>query len=142
MAEESKNCVVAVSDWQMQCCGEPFKIGGTVEWLLHRYGKPSEIYDGLVDYYYDHHTDKWRELYKAVGVVGRIMALYYKIEPPSEDKRGTPEFVSRCIYKKAVEVNEADGWEDDDGDLKFRGYEVYLSNCTIRPAEKYEVTFS
>ncbi|MDR1483034.1 MAG: hypothetical protein LBI74_10455 [Synergistaceae bacterium] len=139
MSEELKNCVVHVSDWQMQCCGEPFKIGGAVEWLLHRNGKPSEIYDGLVDYYYQHHNNQWRELYKAVGVVDRIMALYYyEIEPPSEDKRGTREF----FYKKAVEVNEADGWEADDGDLKFRGYEVYLSNCTIRPAEKYEVTFS
>lgn len=50
-------CVVLYEDWQMQCCGVPFKIGDTVRWIVMKsdsYNPPVDV--GTIDYYYEAHN--------------------------------------------------------------------------------------
>jgi hypothetical protein len=35
-----------MADWQMQCCGEPFSVGATVEWTLAPIGDRGAIAEG------------------------------------------------------------------------------------------------
>ena len=134
-------CVIDIEDWQMQCCGDPFKIGDTVEWIIHRledYNAPPE---NGAEYYYEHHSSEWNELFMVIGVVTEIKAQYYKHEKRTPTEKHPQGYIAH-IYKKSVNVNEADGWDEDIGKLKFGGYAVALTDFTIRPANKEEVTFS
>lgn len=143
-----QTCVIIIEDWQMQCCGATFKIGDKVKWIAHKYEKPSEVTGRMVEYYYEHHSSEWQELFKAEGVVAEIKALFCRYEErpnPYGDKKGVLRYP---IYEKAVDVDFAYGCADDDGryedidGLEFGEYEVVLRDCVIRPAKESEITFS
>ena len=143
-----EKCVIAIEDWQIQCCGTTFKLGDKVEWLLQKYDKRSEVTDEMVEYYYEHHSSEWKELFKAIGTVDRIKALYCRYEKRPNEYGNKQGFVNYPIYEKAVDVDvgygsaDDDGWHDDIDGLEFGEYEVTLRDCVIVPARKSEVTFS
>jgi len=137
-----KKCVIAIDDWQMQCCGTPFKLGDDVEWILHRHGKKSKLTDNMVEFYYEHHSSEWENLFKATGAVDKIEALFCRYEKRPNEHGNKKGFVNYAIYEKALNVDAADGWHGDVDGLKFVAYEVTLRDCVIVPAKKTEVTFS
>jgi hypothetical protein len=112
-----------------------------VEWIVEKFGKVSLDSGDIIDYIYEHHSSEWKKLFKMVGIVTQIKAKYYKIENPPEEKKGTPEYICKSIYKEAIEIQETDGFEKNRRGLEFRDYEVYLKDCAIRPAHKSEITF-
>jgi len=143
-----KTCVIAIEDWQMQCCGTTFTVGEKVEWIVHELGKPSEVTGRMVEYYYEQHSSDWQKLFRAVGVVTEIKALYCSYEQRPNEYGNKQGFVRYPIYEKAVDVDTAygcadsDGWYEDIDGLEFIEYEVTLRDCAIRPAKESEVTFS
>ena len=144
----TKVCVIAIEDWQIQCCGTSFKVGDKVEWIVHEYGKPSDVTVRMVEYYYEHHSSDWQKLFKAVGIVAEIKALFYSYEERPNQYGNKQGVVRHRVYEKAVDVEFAygsaddDGWHEDIDGFEFGEYEVTLRDCTIRPARESEVTFS
>ena len=49
-------CCVSIDDWQIQCCGEPFKVGDTVEWFVKKWDKVMPDYHdaGAMDNFNEH----------------------------------------------------------------------------------------
>ena len=127
--------MVFYEDWQMQCCGIPFKIGDRIKWLVeigHCLNSPVDI--GKLDYIYEEHSHKWTELLVLEGKVCRIQALYQRyeyVEPGSPFMEPKDGFL--------VEVTQADGWDGSINGNKFSGYMVTIGDHTIRPALEEEV---
>jgi len=140
-AEQTPKCVVLIDDWQMQCCGVPFKVGEKVEWIVQEWAKTMKDSLVEVDYYYEHHSSEWQKLFKIVGFVDAIKALYYTLElhPNPDENHGCTH---HRVYKKTVDVIEADGWDTDIDGFEFGDYKIVLRDFVIRPAEKVEITFS
>jgi hypothetical protein len=143
---ETPELTICVEDWQIQCCGTTFKVGDRVKWIVHEYGKLSEVTGKVMGYYYEHHSSDWEKLFKAEGVVAEIKALFcsYKERPnPYENKKGTLHY---RVFEKAVDVELAygsdKGWPEGIDELEFGEYEVTLRDFNVRPAKKSEVTFS
>jgi hypothetical protein len=118
-----------MENWQIQCCGEPFAVGSTVDWTVH----PVEDRDLLgtvlgldraatVDVEEDHHSEE--ELGSSItGEVVRIDAVRCRYGPgPDDDGVSYPVMGSTVL----TPVSRADGWETDVGDLWFAGYLVVL----------------
>ena len=119
-----------VADWEMQCCGDPFKKGETVEWRVSEYDRSYLLHiDGAdvtdIDYYYDNH-DMGGKLYEIRGIVTKIQAVYALYEPRYDDK-WKRDILTPVAYKamdyKAVDFDSvADGWEKDIDEYKFLAY--------------------
>lgn len=121
------NCKVYYEFWQMQCCGDPFKIGDTVKWPV--VDKPQfsfgfEVLDD-VDYVYEAH-DHIVKRFHFTGVVTRIWGVYMRYEPSKED----PRFLTP-VYSKLFKTNFADGNNKAVGDLELGGYVIELENCSL-----------
>lgn len=132
--------LVWVADWEMQCCGEPFDVGGQVTWRLSRC-EPDLLLSILgpggaaPNLYYDHHSAE--------------------PSPPPMEQRGTVRSIQSvwCAYRQRGQVltpvsgsaelrrvDRATGWEDEhaDGDLdhdglRFVGYLVELDLRNRQP---------
>lgn len=117
--------IVWVDDWQMQCCGHPFGIGGVVSWTL----APTIDRDFLslvlgpdaeaVTDAEEHHSDS-TTLSSIDGVVAGLEAVYCRYNGSSGSDRGPP--IARSAVRRRRD--RVDGWEPDDGDLRFVGYLV------------------
>lgn len=71
--------------WQMQCCGQPFRIGDVVEWSVFVFGKGVVGTDKEIDYIYDAHYETDEGLYILRGTVCRIEALFTIYKPSADN---------------------------------------------------------
>jgi hypothetical protein len=126
--EEKQKCMVLIEDWQMQCCGTPFKNGDNIEWTVVKWTETLEDHLLDVDYCYENHGGNGEDLLKITGLVKDIKALYYRRE--AQHDSGIKIF--KMIYEKTVDVIEANGWEKNKGDLEFGNYVVILHNYSIQ----------
>ena len=121
-----------MADWQMQCCGEPFSVGATVEWTLAPVGDRSAIALAMapelaetVTHQEDHHGLLLPEnAPRTVGTVRSIRAVH--------GRYGRAQGQAKCLSPlresaTATLVSSADGWEaaDQDG-ARFVGYLIEL----------------
>ena len=142
MSEAKKDyCVVSVEDWQMQCCGTPFSVGGEVKWLVHKYEGVSEATGKAVEFYYQNHSDKWQDLFMITGHVDKIYALFCSSEPHPNPPKNQKNLHHR-VYRSHMSIEYADGWDKSNEGVDLGEYEVVLRDCIIRPAKESEVTFS
>jgi len=133
---------ILVSGWQLQCCGEPFKTGDLIEWLVAKWGEAMPGYEeaGVMDFYYEHHSSEYQELFALSGIVSSIGAMYCTFIPdPSKPKESKAVICSSCYTKP---VTEAATWVKGEGKHEFDGYIVKFDDYTIRPAQEDEVTFA
>jgi hypothetical protein len=107
-----------MDSWQLQCCGEPFGIGGSVSWTLI-YGQDLAWLTDLlaptvvrVDAAEDHHGGG---IVPVSGTVTRIRRLDCRFDPSPVPGSG-----------QLSEVGEAVKWVEDRGDLRFAGLVVQL----------------
>jgi hypothetical protein len=140
-------CVVLIESWQIQCCGASFEIGDKIEWIVRKYRKNSEMTGSMIEYYYENHDSEWEKLFKAIGTVDKINAMFCRYEKRPNERGNKKGFVNYPIYEKSIDVNVAygstdDGWHEDIDGLEFGEYEVTLRDCVIVPAKETEVTFS
>ena len=133
----SENYNVFYDSWQLECCGNPFKIGDSVKWLVLKESELNTPVDmGRVDYCYEAHSSDWTELFVLEGRVERIQTLYQKYEPSKENPRYLVP-----TGGKLSDSAQAKGFEKNDGEMKATGYLVSLADCSVRPAKQQEVTF-
>ena len=139
-----QKCVVFIEDWQIQCCGDPFKIGDNIEWTVWKWKKGfEESLDG-VDFVYENHGSAQSEaLFTLRATVSKIKARYYKEElcpdqeTPDEQEELYPEQESPDermfyrVYAKTVDVTEADGRDKDIDNMRFGSYVVTLLDCVV-----------
>jgi len=112
-----------VADWEMQCCGKPFKVGDCVKWEITKceddflpFGSTCKI-----DYRYEGH-DQGEHLYEISGIVTKIQLVHTLYEQDSEDE----QMYRPVSYKISNFNGEADGWEKDIDKFLFRAYLVQL----------------
>ena len=123
------NTTIWIEDWQMQCCGTPFKIGDTVKWTILKWEFEKPTVDvGKVDYYYENHAESNDNLFEIEGVVTQILAIHFVYELDTKTKVNIP------ISGITIPVNEAnDGWEENVIDeMEFAAYFVKLENVSIK----------
>lgn len=126
------NCRVLYVCWQLQCCGNPFKIGDTVKWLVCEPNgalrTPVDV--GHIDYWYEAH-DSEIELFYLTGKVTSIKGLFERYVPSKDNSR-----LLVPVYGELIDIPSAYGWEKPKDDLEISGYVVELTNCSIEPMKK------
>lgn len=131
-------CIVLYDDWQMQCCGTPFKVGDTVRWLVLKMDSDNiPVNVGAIDYYYEAHDSDYKTLFMLNGVVSEIRSLHYKYEESPNNPN-----VNIPVLGLTVNVDSADGWNEPLEGLPFSAYIVKLEDVNIRAVIKSEVTFN
>ena len=133
--------IIHYEGWQMECCGDPFKIGDHVEW---RVGKMStdesdvlgEYGDMKVDYFEDHHdiSEKTTQA-KFEHISGRVASIKSLYNIYSE-RNG-------ALYPGKSKLIPADNTNrscDDMGEYHFNGMIVEIDQETIRPLTDREYT--
>ena len=137
--DDCMECTVFYESWQMECCGRAFSIGDTVEWLVYQ-TEPGEILSpvdiGPVDYCYEQHSSDWKKLLILEGKVEAIKILYERFKQEKDDY---PMLVS--TGGELVDAERAEGFEKSIGDMKPTGYVVRISEYSVRPAKRKDVTF-
>ena len=126
------SCRAWYACWQMQCCGDPFKIGDVVKWLVcEPHGEIRAVVDlGHLDYWYEAH-DTEIQLFYFTGTVTSIKGLFEQYIQSEDDPRFW--FPTKG---ELIDITSADGWEEPKGDLEIIGYIVELENCSIEPMKK------
>jgi len=113
-------CIVLYDDWQIQCCGAPFKIGDTVSWLVLKWDYDNiPVNVGTIDYCYEAHDTNYKTLFMLNGFVSEIIvrALHYKYEEsPNNPNVNVP------VSGHTVDVDSADGWDEPIEGLPFSAY--------------------
>lgn len=118
---------VWISGWQMQCCGDPFRVGQRLE--LSTTSQVDREFLGVVlgeqraaalTDYEDHHDLVDGPMSPLTGAVKSIEAISCRYE-----RQG------RAMYPiagttKVVRRDEATGWEPEGDDVHFVGYIVTL----------------
>ena len=106
--------------WQLQCCGDPFKVGDAVTWQGCHNGKRDAETDIYVDFTENHHV-----MNEDYIIQGKITHIYADVENAAEHK---------IYYDKArrwkLEVQDADGYLTDQS-LYLWGYFVYLTDVAV-----------
>ncbi len=134
ITEETKmdECTIYYEAWQLQCCGEPFTVGDTVEWTCVMPEEYKNAHGIIIDLVEEHHGFA---THTVTGIVTRIIA------ERSEFPKGKRE----VWYKKARTIKEelkrADGWEmdlkgDETTERTFWGYIVELKDAIVKPLSK------
>jgi hypothetical protein len=121
---------VWVDGWQMQCCGEPFRVGSQVSWTL-RDADPDWLGAVLgadaqqaVDAAEEHHGEAPEGTTPRQGTVIHITAVHCRYAPrPSGDARTLYPVPASGVL---TDIESADGWVSDHGDERFAGYLVQL----------------
>jgi hypothetical protein len=132
---------VSYEDWQMQCCGDPFKIGDSIDWLVYKWsGNSLDTEDSLIgiDFIYDAHgTRVDNEMFSLHGVVIEIQAEYYKTELRLHPRiHSGQKPVPTFVYEKSCSVTLADGKDKDIDGLEFGSYRVTLQDCVLLPVNR------
>ena len=130
-------CSVIIDTWQIQCCGERFKVGEKVKWCVEYFGKSLDSYPyiGSVDYYYENHPTKTNGYYTFTGIVASIEVLYVHLIPDPVDVKmliALPDTYSKPVREAAVRVK-------NDNEHSFDGYIVHFDDYQIRPEDEDEI---
>ena len=122
--------LVWYSDWQMECCGEPFSVNDSVEWKLTDDPDVDWLEAAIgsdlaaqVTHQEDHH-DLEENAVARKGKVRSIRCAYSRYAPaPGGDRRTLYPVPGSAEVRPAERV---DGTEGVRGDLHFNGYLVEL----------------
>lgn len=119
-----KECVVLYDDWQMQCCGTPFRIGDAVTWVAKIWTSGTLPIDvGTIDYYYEAHSSDYKNLFSISGTITEIQALHLQYEKTPDSPQ-----VLVPVGGFLVNVLHADGNDAPVNGLPFGGYIVRLED--------------
>lgn len=119
---------VWVDSWQMQCCGEPFRVGSEIAWTLC--AADLEWLEGMlgteqtVDAVEEHHRSVAEGTEPTPGTVTRIAAVHCRFAPGPGSDSGTFYPVRGSGVLTGLE--SADGWTADRDGEQFVGYLVQL----------------
>ena len=122
--------VVWVDGWQMQCCGEPFRVGSEVSWPLREadsdwltsiLGSDTASTVGAAE---EHHDSPPDETPVTRAKVNEITAVHCRYAPrPGGEPRTLYPVEGSTAFSA---VSSADGWTPARGELAFVGYLVRI----------------
>ncbi|MFF3787962.1 DUF6578 domain-containing protein [Streptomyces sp. NPDC001933] len=121
-----------VDDWQIQCCGEAFKLGDSVSWQLVEID-PEDYADIVgnerapeIDFREEHHGQE--ELPSTRLQVLTITEVHCRYEVPSHSTSNVQHPVPGTT--ELVPVREGDGWAEARPRVRFAGYLVTAEQAT------------
>nr|WP_042181195.1 DUF6578 domain-containing protein [Kibdelosporangium sp. MJ126-NF4]CEL14876.1 hypothetical protein [Kibdelosporangium sp. MJ126-NF4]CTQ96493.1 hypothetical protein [Kibdelosporangium sp. MJ126-NF4] len=121
------NITVWVADWQLQCCGDAFRVGSRVvwglldaddEWLDNVFGPLAET----ITHTEEHHSDT--PLPQTAGDVVSIRAVFCQYAPFDDKNPNMLHPVKESAVLRPVQ--QATGWEEREEGLSHAGYLVEL----------------
>ncbi len=121
---------VFYESWQMDCCGEPFKVGDTVNWTVGKYeklGPCNTVNLGKIDYYYENHLFDRGPYFELEGRVIGIKILFEKFGP-SKLKPSESVPVSGVLR----ETTKVERYEKGFNGMRVTGFVVTLSEIVIQ----------
>ena len=69
-------CVVLYESWHYECCGEDFKVGSKIEWLVMKGENINlPIKTDNIDYYYEAHRADYKNIFLLKGTIKEIKTL-------------------------------------------------------------------
>jgi len=128
MMKKLEKCIIAYECWQMQCCGDPIKVGEEVNLEIETYTEPYELAGFHIDFNEEHHHGMTAA---AKGIVKQIKVVFLEEYANSENRFDDPNNVF-SVY----DLDYADGWEGIDNCGKhtpsdFFNYLIFMENVTI-----------
>ncbi|MYV42328.1 hypothetical protein GT030_26535 [Streptomyces sp. SID1328] len=116
-----------VDDWQMQCCGQNFAVGGVVSWTLLE-ADPEDYADVVgeeradeIGFREEHHGRAGERAATSLEVlsIDEVHCRY-------EERAGATDRMNLPVRGTAVlvPVDRADGWARPRPDVEFAGYLV------------------
>ena len=125
---------VWVDAWQMQCCGDPFSVGSTVDWTVLAEIDREWISSFMGDeeaarftHDEEHHGDLLPSTPHVIGVVTRIDAVFCRYGAV-EGERALQPIAGSSRFEPRESV---DGWEDHPADDHFAGYAVDIDELDV-----------
>lgn len=115
--------VVVYEGWQMECCGNPFKVGDAVKWSVIEPANPGYLADigiATVDFFEEHHHDTTERQLLLSGTVSSIRLLYFTYMP-----HGNTLIPSKPML---VDARDTEQSHKDIGDYRFSAYVVEISD--------------
>lgn len=126
---------VWIADWQLQCCGDPFRRGERIAWTVLK-GLDSNLPQRLaevlgdpavtVDAIEEHHQGEASEVEPVIGTVASIRAVSCRLAPVTEGSRTYVQIPGSGV---TTEVEMADGWTEPPSGTELMGYLVELTGA-------------
>jgi hypothetical protein len=140
--------VVWVSSWEMQCCGEPFSLGGaaswpvartqSADWLEERFSRLSRA---RPSYQYSRHgVDEPDDLFTLTGAIRCIEALHYDLH--AEDDPNLPGDTSLfpTVGTERLTTVESDHmWEMEPNDMTRQSFAGWIVEVDVADLERLEI---
>lgn len=122
-------CNIYYESWQIQCCGDPFKVGDVIHWTCKPVTEPREC-NGMQILFNEEHHD--RETHEITGVVVDIWAENTCVPKDPSVK----SYDYKVLPKTLTLLVEADGFESvrkdtEDWHYIFWGYVVTLKDVRV-----------
>lgn len=127
--EKLDTCNIYYESWQIQCCGDPFKVGDVIHWTCNPVSKPRNC-DGMpIQYEEEHHIGESHEI---TGVVESIWAETSCV--PNDPSIKSYDY--KALPKILTSLTMANGYESEHKDTEewhylFWGYVVTLKNVEV-----------
>jgi hypothetical protein len=125
---------VWIADWQMQCCGDPFRRGERIAWTVLK-GSDSHLPEWLaevlgdravtVDAIEEHHQGD-SEVEPVIGTIVSIRAVSCRLAPVTE---GSRTYVHVPGSGETTDIEMADGWTEPPSGTELMGYLVELTGA-------------
>lgn len=127
--EKFDACNISYESWQLQCCGEPFKIGDVVHWTCTPVSKPRKVNGIPIKFEEEHHLGFTHEI---TGIVERIWAETSALPVDPSAKSYHYDYAPKVL----TPLTEADGYESERKDTEdthyiFWGYVVTLRDVGV-----------
>jgi hypothetical protein len=125
---------VFYASWQLQCCGDTFRVGDTVTWTA--IPADADIEESLgtqegsrIDWLEEHHPGPDESLDSIEGVIMSIRAIRQRFIPTGPRGNILAAAPGETV---GTDLDAADGWESEPADPdfpdhRFTGYVVTLS---------------
>ncbi len=123
--DEAESLWVWLDGWQQECCGNPWGVGSTVQWMLADadgdYFAPLFAVDSgvTVDRHEDHHDALPEDTPETVGVVTAIRGVQLRYEP-------TPGGDPKILYPVPGSARLADLDRSNGAEFRWQGFAGYL----------------
>jgi hypothetical protein len=88
--EYMSKCTVNIEHWQIQCCGDRFKVGESVKWRVEHFGRVMEHYEaaGEIDFYYENPPTNSDGYFVLTGIVTGIDVMFTRlVSDPTKGKK-------------------------------------------------------
>ncbi|MBR6338090.1 MAG: hypothetical protein IKR76_10245 [Ruminococcus sp.] len=132
-----RHYTVFYDSWQLECCGTPFTAGDKIKWVVRpNNGLYTAVDLSFVDYCYEAHSEYKPDFSVIEGIVTDIRLLCQRYEPDKDRPR-----LLLPVSGELFPTERAEGFDEAPEGMQASGYVVGLTDCTLRPARKEEITF-